>query len=70
MFKTFAIVLLASLTFAGTAAAMGAAGGGGMGSNGTNYGQSTLGNDVQHSAKPTHHATKAIKHKRKHVQKQ
>jgi hypothetical protein len=65
MFKTFAAVVLASLMVAGTAAAMGGAGGGGggMGVNGTNYGQSTLGNDVQPPVKPTHHWTKTHKHK-------
>lgn len=64
MLKTFAATVLATSLAAGTAAAaMGGGGGGagGMGVNGTNYGQSTLGNEPA--------PAKTVKHKHKTVKK-
>ena len=66
MWRSIAVLLIATsmLAAATSARAMGGAGGGGggMGVNGTNYGQSTLGNDDQqtHPAKPAKHKPKKV----------
>jgi hypothetical protein len=66
MWRTIAALLIATsmLAAATSARAMGGAGGGGggMGVNGTNFGQSTLGNDEQQT-----HPAKTVKHKPKKV---
>jgi hypothetical protein len=68
MVKILAVMVLVTVGLCGAAAARGAGGGmggmgGGIGATGTNYGQSTLGEDVTPPPKPI----RRLRHSRRYV---